>query len=160
MKKLVLILILMVAFSGVSQSENGKDVSIVLHASSKADVDTLSATAFGISLAGSLSKKGDITSEPNGIYKPTYEILVSAFSSQIQIWRELKEKDDPNSQYMNQLISIDDNGYLKEYVWLNHSSKAIADIPPDLRVAEYKEWSVNNLVGHMPRIEARLNLSD
>lgn len=140
-------------------AENGKrSIGIELLAASSNDVDKLSATAFGISLANWANENGDFSSINSGIYKPTFNALMSAFSSQIQIWRELKEKEDPGSAYMDKLISVDNAGFLKEYIWVNHGNYIGGQAPTELRFNEYTDWANNNLSGHSPRIEARLNI--
>ena len=158
MHKLILSL-LVILFSGSALSEGTKSISIELLTSSQEEVDTLSATAFGVSLAGALEEEIDVTLEPNGIYKPTFKILVSAFSSQIQIWRELEEKNDRGSIYMDQLILVDDSGFLDEYVWLNHSS-IISDAPGNMNTVGFEKWSLKNIPKHEPRIEAQLSLHE
>ena len=153
-------LLLILSFSGPVFPEGKKEVNVVLNAASKSETDYLSATAFGMALTYSLSKEANLLTEPVGIYKPSFNVLVLAFSTHIQLWRELKEKDDLNSQYMDQLISVDDNGFLNEYVASMHSNNIIGDIPNNLQLVKFKKWSTNNLAGHSPRIEARLNLHE
>lgn len=138
--------------------ESNRKISITLMVATSSKVDSLSATAFGVSLAGWFSENEDIKSFSPGKYKPSFLALLSAYSSQIQIWRELKENEDPNSKYMDNLILVDDNGFLKEYVWVNHDKNIKGKKPEGLRKEEYIEWSTNELVGHVPRIEARLNI--
>ena len=160
-KHVVLILTIALLCTGCATSGGTKkQVSIEILAASESKEDTLSSTAFGIALLGSLSNEGNVALEPVGYYKPTFKILVSAFSSQIQIWRELKEKKDPNSPYMNQLIEIDDAGFLNEYVSVEHSNIIVDEIPKNLRINELEKWSKVNLINHKPRIEARLNLQE
>jgi len=55
---------------------------------------------------------------------------------------------------MDQLILIDDNRFLREYVWVEHSSLFTEKIPENLQIAKYKKWYANNLRAHTARIEA------
>ena len=160
-KHVVPILILAIFSTGCATPGGEKrHVSIEVHAASELKTDTLSATAFGVALAASLSKEGNVDLQPVGYYKPTFSILVSAFSSQIQIWREIREKEDPKSPYMNQLIEIDNAGFLKEYVSVEHSNVVVDEIPKNIRIDQFLKWSKENLMNHKPRIEARLRLQD
>ncbi len=153
-------LIVLLTFASGDAVSGKKKVSIELIANSESEADTLSATAFGISLAGALSEKGDVSSESLGIYKPTFEILVTAFSSQIQIWRELKDKGDPGSNYMDQLILIDDMGFLNEYIWTVHVAETSNKLPAGLQLESFRDWFGRSVGEHAPRIEARLSIHE
>lgn len=154
--------IMFLAVAGVAYSDDGKrKIDIELIPASQSQVDQLSATAFGISLAGWVSEYKDTESLPVGKYRPTFTALVSALSAQIQIWRELQENEGPGSAYMNTLILIDDSGFLKEYVWANHAKHiVVGEKPKGLREKEFSQWAVAKLTGHVPRIEATLNVRE
>ncbi len=157
--KAILAILLLAFISSITYAESEKrKIEIGLLAATSSEVDKLSATAFGISLAGWLNENEDIEKISSGVYRPTFISLTSAFSSQIQIWRELKEKEDPGSSYMNQLILVDNAGFLREYTWVNHSDYIGVPMPVNLKIEEFNKWASSNLSGHKSRIEAKLTI--
>jgi hypothetical protein len=136
-----------------------KDISIELNVVADSVTANLSATAFGISLAGWVLKNEDIDMLPLGIYQPSADAYLDAFSSQIQIWRELRAKGEGPYDYLDQLVQVDDGGYLLEYVWRFHSARPWGDPPPDLDVESFSSWFPSHIAGHEPRLEAQLRVT-
>lgn len=137
----------------------GREVSIVLNPASESETDTLSATAFGVSLAAWVAENEDIDSLPNGKYRPSFVAFVEALESQIEILRELRDGGTTVSRYINDLILVADTGYLREYVWVFHAVPSWYEHPAqDLKLGEYSKWHKIHLKQHTPRNEAQLRI--
>lgn len=156
---IIFLTLIFLSFHATGDEKRKRKIAIGVSPVSKSNVDGLSAYTFGLSLAYWIKKKEDINLLPDGLYKPSFRVLTGAFSYQIKIWKELSEKEPKKSAYMDQLISVSDAGFMKEYVWAFHFSPAWGAIKKDLKMDKFRKWSVSNLQGHKPRTEARLRLS-
>lgn len=153
---IALLLALCPLFGIVPANAQERGVTVGLQPSSDSELDSLSATAFGISLAGWLSKNEDVKSLPEGPYVPTFAALHGALDSQTQMWRELREKDEIQHPYMDELVAVSDSGYLSEYIWHFYQSEDWGDPMPDLDMAAFRSWAESHLSESHPRQEAQI----
>lgn len=161
MQLLKLFFVLILSITTVNTfGKDKKNISIELLPASEKQIDNLTATAFGVSLAGWVSSNQEIDNVSTGAYQPSFEALKGVFASQITIWRELKAKDSTlQSDYMNDLLLVDDAGYLNEYIWINHiKADSKSSMPADLNVDKFQHWSKQHLKSHQPRMEATLTI--
>lgn len=158
-KYIIYCFLILLSLPVFGDGERKRKVSIELDPASSLEVDSLSATAFGLSLTHWLETNENAESLPNGKYEPSFSAYQHAFSNQIQIWREMSESKNLGSSYMDDLLKVQDAGYLNEYIWDNHSNQTWSETSQDLKLEDYNIWADDNLRGHKKRIEAQLLLS-
>ena len=144
----------MVAVGRVGYAE-GYSVAIGLTAT-EGDTAGMSALSFGLSLLHYFTQHEDLDSFQEGTYSATSEALHAAFSSQTQIWRELRENGKSPYDYLDQLALVDDQGYLREYVWYFHRNESWGPPPQTLDLKDFAAWSEKTIPEHEPRLEAQL----
>jgi len=158
---IALLLVLCCPLFGVNPaSAQERSVTIGLQPSSESRWDKLSATAFGMSLASWLTENEDVDSLPEGPYIPTFAALHAAFDMQIRTWRELREMEEVQHLYMDELIVVSDSGYLSEYIWHFYQSENWGNLGSDLEMAAFLSWAEAHLIESHPRREAQLIIVD
>ena len=91
-------------------------------------------------------------------YQPSFEEQIDAYSNMVQIWRELKEKDPNISDvYLNLLERIDDDGFLKEYIWVYLHNGSWGGFP-DVDTKSFDAYAKKYLVGHDPEVIATIKV--
>ena len=125
----------------------------------RASAETTAWTAYGISLAAWVQKNNLTDTAPEGIYAPPYDGELAARQNQIQIWKELNEKELIRLPYMDKMLEVEAAGFLPEYVWRFHHRAEWGAPPGTLRLAAFDAWSVENLPGHTAQTGAYLNFS-
>ena len=66
-----------------------------------------------------------------------------------QIWKELKQNGKVPDANLDALEKIKDADFMPEYLWV-YIRKEDWFNPGNLRLQEFKQWAVLNLVGHVP----------
>jgi isocitrate dehydrogenase len=158
--KLINIVFLFITFSScvIADEESKRKVTIAINPASASEVDRLSSTAFGISLANWVQENENIDTLSDGVFKPSFQALYSAFNRQITIWNELSENDPKKSIYMDDLVKVYNSGFMKEYIWTYHKDTDWKNVD-ELKMDEFEAWANQNISEHKPRLEARLKLS-
>ena len=89
-------------------------------------------------------------------YQPSFDEQVDAYTSMVQIWRELKESD-PNisDTYLNLLERVDDEGFLKEYIWVYLNDGGWEE-SSDVDIESFDVYAKKYLVGHTPEVIATI----
>ena len=154
---LAMLFLAMVAVARVGYAE-GNSVAIML-TGAEGDAAGMSAVSFGLSLLHYFTQHEDPDSFQEGPYSPTPEALHAALTSQTQIWRELRDKGEHPYDYLDQLALVDDQGYLREYVWHFHRNEAWGAPPPTLDLRDFTAWSQKTIPEHEPRLEAKLMIT-
>ena len=112
---------------------------------------------YAVNLAHYLVEKGKIDNAPSGRYVPEYLEEVFAREKQIQIWREAanRKSGGPSTYlYMEQMLSIEDSGFLREYVWFFHYRREWGVPDQSLRMYEFVKQFGRKLIGHAPETRA------
>jgi hypothetical protein len=140
----------------ISAAMAQQSISVELSPASNAHSDMLSAVAFGTALAAWVSEH-DSDPDRVGAYPLTAAAMHGALKSQLRVWREVESAGD--NRYMEDLVKIDDAGFLQEYVRRFHP-----DLPNDVAVSKeqmdaFAGWLRTNRIRPRPRIEARLVFS-
>ena len=80
----------------------------------------------------------------------TFTIEVAARDALAKIWSELKGADPKCSRdpYLDVLLSIQEAGLLREYVWQYLRSQAWQTPPGDLKAEAFQKWARDHLKGH------------
>jgi len=123
---------------------------------SRDDSESLAATAYGLALADWVQIKHVADSAPEGRFIPTFEAELHAYHAQLEIWRELNEKQPRHLKYMDDLVKVEQAGYLGEYLWHYHSQPAWGRPPESLRTTVFLEWQAAAIPGHRPQTDAQI----
>ena len=84
----------------------------------------------------------------NSVYYRSFEEELYGRESLVKVWEELQEKEpDLENVYLDELLVVYKNGYLKEYVWL-YLGDETWEAPSEERVTKFLEWEEMNLPGH------------
>lgn len=112
--------------------------------------------AYGLGLSDWINKNQLTNSAPEGPFIPSFEAELHARQSQLQVWRELKEKGTPDLPYMVGMLRVASSGYFREYLWKHHRQATWGEPPADLRMDAFMQWSVDNLHDHVPQTGAQV----
>ena len=83
-----------------------------------------------------------------GVIIPMFEEEVEARTSLVQIWKELKEKDEKlKDKYLNELRLIHEAGFMHEYVW-TYLRRASWKKSEKLKLKEFSNWRKKHLKKH------------
>lgn len=109
---------------------------------------------YGISLANWITKNGLRDFAPEGPWSPSFEAEVEVRSTQVQIWREMREKSSMPLAYMDAMLRVATSGFLREYIWRHHQRPNWGAAPADLQMANFLQWSIDNLRDHSPQTKS------
>jgi hypothetical protein len=80
----------------------------------------------------------------------TFNCEITARRHLLDKWAEQKEQRPAISDpYLDTLSSVQQAGFLSEYV-VRFYRKENWELPPDLRAYEFRKWSVEHLMDHVP----------
>jgi len=89
-------------------------------------------------------------------YQFTYEEELESRTAMATVWKELKGKDDTLKEpYLDDLIKVEENGFLKEYVWQINRSERWKK-PTGLKLEEFKTWGRKNIPKHKPQTRVEI----
>jgi len=74
------------------------------------------------------------------------------FSSEMiaEFWKKMQENGDASpSQNVEDLVKIEDAGFMREYVWVYLYKEGWVE-PEDLNLDTFKAWADQNLLNHKP----------
>ena len=157
-QSVVLLAAALSATAPASRAQGKKKVAIELGSFSDNN-ETTAWLAYALGLAAWAEQSGATDRAPDGVFVPSFEGELEARRKQIQIWKELNEKERKTLAYMDQMLLVEAAGFLREYVWKFHRQSAWVAEPEGLRLTPFEEWSSKSLVGHLPKTGARLRVS-
>lgn len=79
----------------------------------------------------------------------TFDEEVYAQTTASKIWEELKAKKAMHDSYLDTLVNIRNNGFMREYIW-DFYHKTYWQKPDDLDMSGYNQWKTINLKDHKP----------
>lgn len=90
-----------------------------------------------------------------------YAAMQFARAKQIQAWRETRSKYPETVPYMEEMIRIEEAGFLDDYLWryLANPSWGSPPVPVSARRAEFERWMAENLPAHQPQTKAVISIS-
>lgn len=90
------------------------------------------------------------------VVAPTFDEEVDARTKTVSTYRNLKARDlELDVRYFNELVLVDEAGFMREYVWLYLRQPTWKE-PPELKLADFEQWSRANLVGHRPQTQGSI----
>ncbi len=105
--------------------------------------------AYLMARAAYLDENRDQYSLSPGILIPKFEEEVAARKDLAQIWKELKERTQSNNdKYLDELLSVHDGGFMREYVWTYLRQPTWTKQPRDLELKEFGAWERLHLEHH------------
>jgi hypothetical protein len=156
-QSLALLIASLLIASGETRGQAKRKVSLERGSFSDPN-ETTAWIAYAVALAAWAEKSGAIDRAPAGIFVPSFEGELEARRSQVQIWKELNEKERKVFVYMDQMTEVQAAGFLGEYVWKFHRQPVWAAEPEGLRLAAFDDWLSKSLAGHQPKTGARLRV--
>jgi hypothetical protein len=156
-RRLLLLLVLALAFSGVAHAQDGKRHVSITIGQYPTDVEMLAWTAYGVSLGDWVNKNRVADTAPEGPFVPTFEAELYARQAQLTIWRELNESKPQPLSYMNEMQRVQAAGFLREYIWHYHRQRTWQAQPTELRMDAFLEWQASHLRGHTPQTGAHIS---
>ena len=83
-----------------------------------------------------------------GVIIPKFEEEVEARTSLVQIWEELKKKDEKlKDKYLNELQLVHEAGFMHEYVW-TYLRRVSWEKPEKLKLKDFSNWRKKQLNKH------------
>ena len=99
--------------------------------------------------AAYLDENRDQSSLSPGILIPKFEEEVAARKDLAEIWKELKERTQSNNdKYLDELLSVHDGGFMREYVWTYLRQPTWTKQPRNLELKEFGSWERLHLEHH------------
>ncbi|MBS0162037.1 MAG: hypothetical protein JSR64_12640 [Nitrospira sp.] len=86
-------------------------------------------------------------------YQHTFLEEVAARGGCTKIWQEIRAKDGRRDRYLDDLATVEQSGYLREYVWIYFRERGWSE-PPDLHLMEFERWRRLHLQSHEPETKA------
>ncbi|ULA64910.1 MAG: conserved exported protein of unknown function [Nitrospira sp.] len=86
-------------------------------------------------------------------YKHTFDEEIAAREGCARLWQKLKSNDGRSDPYLDDLVSIHQTGFMREYVWL-YFRELNWSKPADLRQTDFEQWRNIHLKTHAPETKA------
>ena len=86
-------------------------------------------------------------------YRYSFAEEVEARDWCAQVWRDLKAKDGRSDRYLDDLVAVQEAGFLREYTWV-FLRDAGWSAPEGLRLTEFDQWRRLHLPAHRPERRA------
>lgn len=107
---------------------------------------------------GYLMARADYISEHSDAYPQQVGPVIQSFKEEVEarttvakIYHQLQTADkDVNLPYFNDLLRVEQAGFMREYVWHYLHQQAWKQIPASIRMEEFKSWQRSSLAGHKP----------
>ena len=80
-------------------------------------------------------------------YRYSFAEEVAARDGCARIWLEMKAKDSRVNRYLDDLVTVHQAGFLREYTWTYFRDGSWSE-PEGLRLAQFDQWRQVNLRGH------------
>ena len=87
------------------------------------------------------------------VYRHTFEEEVAAREGCVHLWRKLKLQDGRMDDYLDDLLAIQQSGFIREYVWLYFGEPDWSK-PDNLRLLDFDQWQRLHLKSHTPETKA------
>lgn len=86
-------------------------------------------------------------------YQYTFTEEVEARKGCAGLWREVRAKDGLTNRYLDDLVAVEEEDFLREYIWTY--LKDVTWVQPEgLRLPEFDRWRSINLRDHRPETRA------
>ncbi|MBN2029591.1 hypothetical protein JW824_05045 [bacterium] len=86
----------------------------------------------------------DVTS-----YQISFDEEAYAREAMAEIWNELKMDNPENTdRYLDELVLIDENNFIREYIWIYLRKEHWEKMPDDLKLQEFLKWLSETLPEH------------
>ena len=93
-------------------------------------------------------------------YTGSFDEEFTGRQSLAAVWGELKASDPLlKDKYLDELLLVQSNGYLKEYVWTYFGNDSWSAPSETLKFEEFSKWHAINLDGHTPETLAGLEIN-
>ena len=111
---------------------------------------------YGISLLQWAVRCTALESAPSGLLQSSFAAERYARAKQIDIWRKMGRGRNEPLPYLEELIEIEEAGYLDDYVWRHHRRPAWGAVPASIiaRSDEFEQWMAKKFPGHKPQTNA------
>jgi hypothetical protein len=94
-------------------------------------------------------------------YRYSFEEEIEAREFCLKIWGKSKEKDPKlKDKFLDELRSVQQAGYLREYVWWNYYIREWQPKPEGLDLDGFKKWAATHLKKHTPQTLAIAKFED
>ena len=87
------------------------------------------------------------------VYRHTLDEEVAARDGCAHLWRELKSKDGRVDRYLDDLLAVQQSGFIREYVWFYFREPDWSK-PANLRLSDFDQWQDIHLKSHTPETKA------
>ncbi len=86
---------------------------------------------------------------PSAEYRYSFDEELEAREVCLKIWKRLKEKQAKlKDKYLDELLSVQQADFLREYVWWNYFVREWRPQPAGLELDRFKQWAAKNLKKH------------
>jgi hypothetical protein len=111
---------------------------------------------YGISLLQWAVRCTALESAPPGPFQPSFTAERYARGKQIEIWRKTGRGINEPLPYLEDLLKIEEAGYLDDYVWRDLRRPAWGPVPATIaaRSDEFEQWMAKNFPGHKAQTNA------
>ncbi len=107
--------------------------------------------------AGWLKENVNLDSIDVTSYQISFDEEAYAREAMANIWSELKvDNPEETDRYLDELALINENGFIREYVWIYLQKPYWKSIPKNLNLQEFLKWSSDMIPVH--KIETRGDL--
>lgn len=144
--------------AGKAYGQPKKQIAVEIGSFSDSN-ETAAWIAYALALAAWAQNSGAIDRAAAGVFVPPFEGELAARRSQIQVWKELNEKERKVFAYMDEVTAVQAAGFLAEYIWTFHRQSTWVTEPDGLRLDAFEGWRSKSLAGHQARTGARLRIS-
>lgn len=143
----ILLMMVILLFLNFTIDAKKTDISIVL-SDDLMKANNIPIMACWLAYASDLSNNiGKEINKKDKEIKISFENELSARTTLVQVWKELKAKDQLTNSYLDDLEKVYDNKYLPEYVY-NYLKKEYWPVKDDLKIDEFNQWVKDNLKDH------------
>jgi len=111
---------------------------------------------YGISLVQWAMRCIALESTLPGLLQPSFAAERYARAKQIDIWRKMGRARNEPLPYLEELMQIEEAGYLDDYVWRYHRRPAWGSVPASIiaRSEEFERWMAKKFPDHKPQTNA------
>jgi hypothetical protein len=112
-----------------------------------------------IAYAAWLLATADQSVQKPGLITPAFEQEVAARKMAVRMWvSDVEDEKGSLDPYLEQLRSVDQAGFMREYIWTYLRRVAWKTEPAGLQLAAFAEWARGGLRDHTPETLTAANL--
>ena len=153
---------------GADEKEQNKGknptVNVILDQSIKSQGVELGAAWFGYAYARKTWINDNILSGDRGdprLYRRSFPEELAGREALARIWTGFKKKGHAvPDEYLDELVVVNDSGFMREYVWRHLAEATWEGMPEGLRLEEFDRWAERNLAGHKVETFADVKIED